>query len=265
MDFQLSGKVAVVTGGASGIGEAIALQLATEGARVVVLDRNAPKPASPAGFCQTELTNEADVGRAIASVVSEHGGLDILVNNAGVNDKVALDANVNAFRDSLERNLIQAFVCAHHARPHLIRSRGNIVNVSSKVAHTGQGGSSGYAASKGGLNALTREWAVELGPHGVRVNTVAPAEVWTPLYERWLQSTTVDPQAARQQIERLIPLGQRMTTCDEIAAMVTFLASPRSGHTTGQIIYVDGGYTHLDRAFTAPPAAGHNTALKGLK
>lgn len=253
MDLKLQNKVAVVTGGAAGIGAAIVSQLSAEGAIVVVLDRNPPLAAIGVDSVQTELTDDAQVRQAFDAVVAKHKRLDVLVNNAGVNDRVALQAGVQAFRDSLERNLVSAFACAHHARPHLVRSRGNIVNIGSKVATTGQGGSNGYAASKGGVQALTREWALELAPHGVRVNTVAPAEVWTPLYERWLQSSSDDPQAARSRIESLIPLGRRMTTCEEIASMVSFLASPLSSHTTGQIIYVDGGYTHLDRAYA--PAA----------
>jgi len=124
------------------------------------------------------------------------------------------------------------------------------VNISSKVALTGQGGTSAYAAGKGAQLALTREWAAELLPYGIRVNAVMPAEVLTPLYKRWI-STREDPAAALKSIEDKIPLGKRMTTAAEIAAMVVFLLSPKqSGHTTGQQILVDGGYTHLDRALT---------------
>jgi NAD(P)-dependent dehydrogenase (short-subunit alcohol dehydrogenase family) len=172
------------------------------------------------------------------------------VNNAGVNDGAGLDSGPAAFLLSLQRNLIHYYAMAHHAAPHLRRTRGCIINIGSKVCETGQGGTSGYAASKGGINALTREWAVELAPAGVRVNAVLPAETWTPLYERCLAAMP-DPAASRAAIEQLIPLGRRFTTIDELAAMVVFLASDRSSHTTGQIIFVDGGYTHLDRKCTA--------------
>jgi len=260
MDLQLKHKVALITGGASGIGEAITRTLAAEGAVVIIAGRSLDK-AQPildelndagyrASFVLVELTVTDQVEDAIADVIARHGQLDILINNAGVNDGVDLSDGVDAFRASLETNLTQAYACAHFALPHLQNSRGNIVNIGSKVASTGQGGTNGYAASKGGMNALTREWAVELADAGIRVNTVVPAETWTPQYERWLADVCADPTAARTEIESAIPLEHRMTRCQEVADTVAFLASPRSSHTTGQIVFVDGGYTHLDRACT---------------
>jgi L-fucose dehydrogenase len=112
---------------------------------------------------------------------------------------------------------------------------------------TGQGGTSGYTAAKGGVLALTREWALDLREHGIRVNAVIPAEVMTPAYETWIAAEP-DPEARLSAIKRRIPLGQRMTLPSEIADSVLFLLSPRAGHTTGQWHFVDGGYTHLDRA-----------------
>jgi L-fucose dehydrogenase len=132
----------------------------------------------------------------------------------------------------------------------LKQARGAIINISSKVALTGQGGTSAYAAAKGAQLALTREWAAELLPFGIRVNSILPAEVLTPLYKRWLE-TRENPQAALEAIINHIPLGHRMTEGDEIAAMAVFLLSSRqSGHTTAQHLVVDGGYTHLDRSLT---------------
>jgi NAD(P)-dependent dehydrogenase (short-subunit alcohol dehydrogenase family) len=131
----------------------------------------------------------------------------------------------------------------------LKESRGCIINIASKVAMTGQGGTSGYAAAKGAILALTREWAAELLPYWIRVNALLPAEVMTPLYKQWL-GTFPDPEEKRKRITAKIPLGNRMTEPDEIAAMAVFLMSSQAGHITGQHVLVDGGYVHLDRALT---------------
>jgi len=250
MDLGLTDKVAVVTGGSSGIGRAIVAVLRDEGMRLVIVDRDASPDEGEAVRCvRGDLTDVDTCRRAVDDAVAQFGGIDLLVNNAGRNDGVDLDAGPEAFAASLQLNLVQVYTMAHAAKPHLERTRGSIVNIGSKVAVTGQGGTSGYAAAKGGVMALTREWALDLAAQGVRVNAVLPAEVWTPLYESWL-STQQDPAAERARIERSVPLGQRFTTADEIAATVAFLASPRSAHTTGQILFVDGGYTHLDRRAT---------------
>lgn len=256
MDLQLSGKAILVTGGASGIGAAIARGLAQEGAVPIILDRQ-PLPEllrqellalQPATLAfQLELSEEAACQSAVARAAALPGGLHGLVNNAGVNDHVDLQAGREAFRASVERNLTPGYLMAHLCLPHLRASRGAIVNIASKTAVTGQGRTSGYVAAKGGLLALTREWAAALRQDGIRVNAVVPAEVMTPQYDRWLQAQA-DPAGTRGSIERRIPLGQRMTTPEEIADTVLFVLSPRASHTTGQWLFVDGGYTHLDRA-----------------
>jgi NAD(P)-dependent dehydrogenase (short-subunit alcohol dehydrogenase family) len=138
---------------------------------------------------------------------------------------------------------------AHFALPYLKETHGCIVNISSKTAITGQGGTSGYASSKGAILALTREWAAELLGYGIRANAVIPAEVMTPLYRQWLD-TFPDPERKFQSVLAKIPLEKRMTSPDEIAAMVVFLLSSRAAHITGQHVFVDGGYVHLDRALT---------------
>jgi L-fucose dehydrogenase len=258
MDLALTDKVVLVTGGARGIGAAIVRALAREGAMPVVVDRDEAagreierEIAASGGRIEiivADLTDVSQCRTAVDEALGRAGRLDAVVNNAGVNDGVGLErGSPAAFVESLGRNLIHVYAVTHHALAALKQSRGAIVNIASKVAMTGQGGTSGYAAAKGGILALTREWAVELLPSGIRVNAVVPAEVMTPLYQQWL-STFPNPDRALADIVSRIPLGRRMTTAGEIAATVVFLLSPRSSHTTGQHLVVDGGYTHLDRA-----------------
>lgn len=257
MDLKLADKVILVTGGAKGIGEGIVQVLANEGALPVIIGRNAAdnnrvlEQLNGKGFqIEAELTSPEGSQYAVEASLKQYGRIDGLVNNAGVNDGVGLEhGSYEAFMSSLHKNLVHYYLMAHYALPALKKSKGSIVNIGSKTADTGQGNTSAYAASNGGRNALTREWAVELLKYGIRVNAVVVAECFTPLYEKWL-NTLPNPEASLKKITAKIPLGKRMTTTEEIANMVAFLLSERSSHTTGQLIYVDGGYVHLDRALS---------------
>jgi len=260
MDLQLANKVVLITGGAKGIGAAIARSSVREGAIAVIVDRDVraaeqlqSELCDAGGTCHVvaaELTVAEDCSRAIRESVRLTKRLDALINNAGVNDRVGLeDGSPDQFVQSIQRNLLHYYSMTHYALPFLKESQGCIVNISSKTAITGQSGTSGYVASKGAILALTREWAAELLPYGIRVNAVVPAEVMTPLYRQWLDSFP-NPDEKLRNIVSKIPLGKRMTSADEIAAMVIFLISNQAGHITGQHILVDGGYVHLDRALT---------------
>jgi L-fucose dehydrogenase len=256
MDLGLHHKVVLVTGGARGIGAAIVRTAVAEGAIPVIVDRDADAARKLHGELSVgevivaELSAAESCYAAIQRTIERFDRLDVLVNNAGVNDKVGLEhGSPEQYVISLGRNLFHYYNMAHYALPHLKKSRGNIVNISSKTALTGQGSTSGYASSKGAILAMTREWAVELLEYGIRVNAVIPAEVMTPLYRQWLD-TFPNPDEKLKTILAKIPLEKRMTTPDEIAAMVVFLLSARAGHITGQHLFVDGGYVHLDRALT---------------
>ncbi|HEX5426342.1 MAG TPA: SDR family oxidoreductase [Candidatus Acidoferrales bacterium] len=260
MDLQLKEKIIIVTGGARGIGAAIALACGDEGAIPVIVDRSADaadqvqsqihRKGAISHFIQTELADPANCKRAVDETVRTFGRVDGLVNNAGRNDGVGLErGDPGRFMDSIKDNLLHYYAMAHYSLPYLKRTRGPIVNIGSKVAATGQGNTSGYAASKGGVLGLTREWAAELLSYNIRVNCVVPAEVLTPLYESWLK-TFPDPEEKLRAILARIPLEKRMTKPAEIAATTVFLLSAQSGHTTGQELCVDGGYVHLDRALT---------------
>ena len=258
MDLQLKDKVIIVTGGAKGIGEGIVRVLVGEGAIPVIVGRNEldnlklmnELKSNGAEIFQVtaELNRPDESEKSVKAVIEKYGRIEGLVNNAGQNDGIGLEkGSYEQFMESLHRNLVHYYLMAHFALPELKKSKGSIVNITSKTAETGQGNTSAYAASNGGRNALTREWAVELLKYGIRVNAIAVAECWTPLYEKWIQ-TLPDPEEKLKQITSKIPLGKRMTTKEEIANMAAFLLSERSSHTTAQIIHVDGGYVHLDRA-----------------
>jgi L-fucose dehydrogenase len=258
MNLDLKGKIIIVTGGAKGIGEGIVKLLAKEEAIPVIIGRNQAdnlktlkeieSSGGKAFQVVAELTKPDECENAVKKVIEKFNRIDGLVNNAGVNDGVGLEnGSYEKFIASLHKNLIHYYLLAHYTLPELKKSKGAIVNISSKTAETGQGNTSAYAAANGGRNALTREWAVELLKHGIRVNAVVVAESFTPLYEKWIE-TFPNPKEKLKEIESKIPLGNRMTTTEEIANTVAFLLSSRSSHTTGQLIYVDGGYVHLDRA-----------------
>jgi len=261
MDLQIRNKVFIVTGGSKGIGEGITQALADEGAIPVIATRSLgiteqlvaalQAKGTDAHYILGDLSELGNCKKVIEETVAKYGRIDGIVNNAGVNDGAGLEhGSPEKFRDSILKNLYHYYDLVFYALPYLKKSKGAIVNISSKVALTGQGGTSGYAAAKGGQLALTREWAAELLPYSIRVNAILPAEVMTPLYRNWLDRKFDDPAAKEAEIVSKIPLEKRMTTKEEIAATCVFLLSPRAGHTTGQFLIPDGGYVHLDRSLT---------------
>lgn len=254
MDLGLRDKIVLVTGGAKGIGAATVKAFLAEDCKVVIVDRDteagpflAKSSGSKASFVEADLTNLKSCKQAVEQTVSWFGGLDVLVNNAGFNDGLGLETSPEDFMTSVKNNLLHVYAMTHYALPQIRKGPGCILNLGSKVSVTGQGKTSAYAAAKGAISALTREWAVALAPEKVRVNCVIPAECITDQYEQFLQTQT-NPEAAKKTIADIVPFEQRLTTPEEIAQTIVFLASDRSSHTTGQLIFVDGGYTHFDRA-----------------
>ncbi len=258
MDLKLNDKVIIVTGGSKGIGNGICNLLAEEGAIPVIIGRTESDilkavqyikvKGGKASYALAELTDPEDCNNAVEQVIKEFGRIDGLVNNAGVNDGVSLEnGSYDDFIASLHKTLIHYYLMAHHALPELKKTKGSILNIGSKTSITGQGGTSGYAASNGGRNALTREWAVELLPYSIRVNSIIVSECFTPQYKNWIKKFP-NPEEELKKIKNKIPLENRMTTMEEIANTAVFLLSDRSSHTTGQLLFVDGGYVHLDRS-----------------
>ena len=260
MDLQLKDKVVLITGGAKGIGEAITRGCAREGAIPVFVDKDAEAgkrlqmdlvvAGATCSMISADVLSVESCRGAVEQTLKEYGRLNVLVNNVGANDNVGLENGTpDKFVSSLRLNLFHYYNMAHFALPALKKSQGCILNIASKVAVTEQGGTSGYTSAKGAILSLTRDWAAELLSCGIRVNALVPAEVITPLYKQWV-STFPNPEEKLAHIVSKIPLGKRMTQPSEIAAMVLFLISSQASHITGQHVFVDGGYTHLDRALT---------------
>ena len=259
MDLKLKGKVVLISGAAGirgSIGETMLQSLAQEGAIPAIIDRNSrgfeyAKELQNRGvdtlFVQTDVTDPDQVERAVKEIVEKYGRIDAVINNVGVNDGAGLDSSYEDFMYSLKLNLVSYFLVVKYALPKLKESKGNILNIGSKVGYTGQGNTYGYAASKGGVMALTREWAVDLINDGIRSNCIIIAESWTPAYDTWIK-TLDNGEEKLKSIVKKIPLENRMTTPQEIANNALFLISEVSSHTTGQHVFVDGGYVHLDRS-----------------
>jgi L-fucose dehydrogenase len=258
MNLDLENKVFLITGGGSGIGAAIVQQLAEEGAIPVIIDKNEAaskkviQDISAKGkkgdYIIKDLSKKENCEAGVLYTIKKYNRLDGIINNAGANDSVGLETgNPDAFVASFHRNLFHYYYMVHYALPYLKQTKGAIINIASKTAITGQGGTSAYAAAKGGQLALTREWAVELLKYGIRVNAIIPSEVMTPMYRNWID-TFDDPDKKLASIEARIPFESRMTKPEEIADSAVFLLSKRASHITGQQLYIDGGYVHLDRS-----------------
>lgn len=257
MDLQIQNKVCIITGGAKGIGYGIARLWASEGGICVIISRSALEKQKAKelqalcpqyGFYEFNLKEYEKIPHLVQEIGDKYGSIYALVNNAGANDNLHIEDNcVQALIESYQNNLFHYYAMAKECLPYIKKSKGSILNISSKTALTGQGKTSAYASAKAAQIGFMREWACAFAKDGIRVNAIAPAEVMTPLYEKWLQNFA-NPKEQYKKIAQCIPLGQRFTSIDEIANTAVFTLSPLASHTTGQILCIDGGYMYLDRA-----------------
>jgi NAD(P)-dependent dehydrogenase (short-subunit alcohol dehydrogenase family) len=251
---RLEERVAVVTGGGSGIGLASARRLAAEGARVVVADIDADSGGAAAAevdglFVRTDVTSSADVENLFATAHGTYGRVDIAFNNAGISppdDASILDTGIDAWRRVQEVNLTSVYLCCKHVLPYMReRGAGSIINTASFVAVMGAATSQiSYTASKGGVLAMTRELGVQFAREGIRVNALCPGPVNTPLLKELFAK---DPERAQRRLVH-VPMG-RFAEPAEIAAAVAFLASDDSSFMTGAEFLVDGG---ISGAYVTP-------------
>lgn len=251
MNFDLKGKIAVVTGGAMGIGEATARKLSGEGATVAILDLNREVGAKTAAeissagtacdFFACNVSNAPEVSRAVDAVVAKYGGIDVLVSNAGIQDYGDVVTTPEEAWDKLMGiNLKGCFLAAKFTVPHMLR-RGNaaIVVVGSVQSMTAIGNSVAYVTAKHGLLGLTRAMALDYAQKGIRVNCVCPGAIDTPML-RWAASLDPDPENVIRTCDRMHAMG-RIGRSEEVANAIVYLASPLASFITGAALLVDGG------------------------
>jgi NAD(P)-dependent dehydrogenase (short-subunit alcohol dehydrogenase family) len=249
MTGRLTGKSAIITGATSGIGRIVAERFHAEGARVLVTGRDEARGEAVARdlgdgcvFVPADITDPAAVQNVVTSCVAEFGALDVLVNNAALDyNGDLLDSPAEEIRKVFEVNVFATIGMLQAAARAMLAHGGSIVNVTSRLATIGVPTMGVYSSSKGAIRSLTRSAAVELAPHGIRVNDVAPGLTSTPLYEAWLGGYP-DPVAKSKEVAADIPLG-RVATPDDVASAILYLASDESGYITGTTLPVDGGYT----------------------
>jgi NAD(P)-dependent dehydrogenase (short-subunit alcohol dehydrogenase family) len=249
VQVDLKDKVALVTGAAQGIGRAIADTLAANGARVIYSDRNREGLAGAgAHTLPLDVTDRAQIAQAVESVVRDHGRLDILVNNAGIGVKAADRLTVDEFPvaswdEMLAIDLTGVFLMSQAgARAMKARKSGRIVNIASVLGLVPMRLQSSYVAAKAGVVNLTRSMALELAPHGILVNAVAPGSTATDGWKKWIHDASSAAQDQHARLMSHIPLGRPATT-QEIANGVLFLVAPESSYVTGHVLAVDGGWT----------------------
>lgn len=250
--MRLKDKVAIVTGSSKGIGEGIARIFHKEGAKLVIVGRNVDagmKMARELGseegraiFIKTDVRKSQEILDMIDKTLQTFGKIDIVVNNVGYHiSKNVLDTSEEEWEFIQETNLRSTFLCSKYSIPHLKKTKGNIINISSMVGQVGQPNAGAYSSTKGGQIAMTKNMAIDFAPDGIRVNVICPGWIQTPLVEDWFNQQE-DPAAARKYIYGQHPLG-RIGTIEECGHLAAFIASDEAGFITGAVFDIDGGVT----------------------
>ncbi|MGD8466158.1 MAG: glucose 1-dehydrogenase [Anaerolineae bacterium] len=253
--MKLAGKVAIITGAGSGIGQASALLFAAAGAEVVVVD-NAPRggretvaqiqhTGGEALFVETDVSQASDVAQMVQTALMAYGQIDVLFNNAAVTLPASVvDASEEIWDKTMAIDLKGVFLPSKYAIPHMIEGGGgSIINTASMCGLVASPNQAPYSAAKGGVVALTRQMAIDYAPHGIRVNGIAPSEVRTPMFLGFINRAS-DPEQKMKELVARIPMG-RVAEPEELARVALFLASDDSSYITGVTLPVDGGLTAM--------------------
>jgi len=249
--MRLKNKVAIITGGATGIGKATSVLFAKEGAHIIIASRNQKngdavikeikKKKQSAEFIQTDVSKEEDIKNLISKVIKKYKRIDILFNNAGIeNSTNVVDTKIEDWDNTLNVNLRSIYLCSKYSIPHM-KKGSSIINTASVAGLVGFQNLAAYCASKGGVVELTKQMALDYAAKGIRVNSVCPGVIDTPMIQRVIKNSPT-PAQMKKSLADMHPMG-RIGKSEEVATVILFLSTEESSFITGQAIAIDGGFT----------------------